>query len=152
MCKAKASGNYINSMMALREALDSGCDEAMMLDTEGFVAEGSGENFFMVKDGILYTPELTSCLNGITRATIFTLAADQGLEIREKRITRDDVYICDEAFFTGTAAEVVPITEYDGRIIGSGKRGKLTELLQSKYFDVVKGAIPDYMHWLDSVD
>ena len=152
MCKAKASGNYINSMMALREALDSGCDEAMMLDTEGFVAEGSGENFFMVKDGILYTPELTSCLNGITRATIFTLAADQGLEIREKRITRDDVYICDEAFFTGTAAEVVPITEYDGRIIGSGKRGKITELLQSKYFDVVKGAIPDYMHWLDSVD
>ena len=152
MCKAKASGNYINSMMALREALDSGCDEAMMLDTEGFVAEGSGENFFMVKDGILYTPELTSCLNGITRATIFTLATDQGLEIREKRITRDDVYICDEAFFTGTAAEVVPITEYDGRIIGSGKRGKITELLQSKYFDVVKGAIPDYMHWLDSVD
>ena len=140
MCKAKASGNYINSMMALREALDSGCDEAMMLDTEGFVAEGSGENFFMVKDGILYTPELTSCLNGITRATIFTLAADQGLEIREKRITRDDVYICDEAFFTGTAAEVVPITEYDGRIIGSGKRGKITELLQSKYFDVVKGS------------
>ena len=152
MCKAKASGNYINSMMALREALDSGCDEAMMLDTEGYVAEGSGENFFMVKNGVIYTPELTSCLNGITRDTIFSFAADQGIRICEKRITRDDVYICDEAFFTGTAAEVVPIKEYDGRTIGSGKRGSVTEALQSKYFDVVKGNNSDYDHWLEPVE
>ena len=152
MCKAKASGNYINSMMALREALDSGCDEAMMLDTEGYVAEGSGENFFMVKNGVIYTPELTSCLNGITRDTIFSFAADQGIQVCEKRITRDDVYICDEAFFTGTAAEVVPIKEYDGRTIGSGKRGSVTEALQTKYFDVVKGNNPDYDHWLEPVE
>jgi len=151
MCKAKASGNYMNSMLALREALDSGCDEAMMLDNEGYVAEGSGENFFMVRDGIIFTPDLTSCLDGITRDTIFKLAADHGIEVREKRITRDEVYICDEAFFTGTAAEVVPIREYDGRIVGTGKRGPVAEMLQAAYFDVVRGANDKYASWLAPV-
>ena len=151
MCKAKASGNYINSMLALREALDSGCDEAMMLDNEGYVAEGSGENFFMVRDGVIYTPDLTSCLDGITRDTIFKLAADNGIEIREKRITRDEVYICDEAFFTGTAAEVVPIREYDGRVIGNGKRGPVAEKLQAAYFDLVRGKNSKYTSWLSPV-
>ena len=151
MCKAKASGNYMNSMLALREALDSGCDEAMMLDNEGYVAEGSGDNFFMVRDGIIFTPDLTSCLDGITRDTIFKLAADHGIEVREKRITRDEVYICDEAFFTGTAAEVVPIREYDGRIVGSGKRGPVAEMLQAAYFDVVRGANDKYASWLAPV-
>ena len=151
MCKAKASGNYMNSMLALREALDSGCDEAMMLDNEGYVAEGSGENFFMVRDDIIFTPDLTSCLDGITRDTIFKLAADHGIEVREKRITRDEVYICDEAFFTGTAAEVVPIREYDGRIVGSGKRGPVAEMLQAAYFDVVRGANVKYANWLAPV-
>jgi branched-chain amino acid aminotransferase len=151
MCKAKASGNYINSMLALREALDSGCDEAMLLDNEGYVAEGSGENFFMVRDGVIYTPDLTSCLDGITRDTIFKLAADHGIEVREKRITRDEVYICDEAFFTGTAAEVVPIREYDGRIVGSGKRGPVAEKLQAAYFEVVRGGNTKYTNWLTPV-
>jgi branched-chain amino acid aminotransferase len=151
MCKAKASGNYINSMLALREALDSGCDEAMMLDNEGYVAEGSGENFFMVRDSVIYTPDLTSCLDGITRDTIFKLAADHGIEIREKRITRDEVYICDEAFFTGTAAEVVPIREYDGRVIGNGKRGLVAEKLQAAYFDLVRGKNSKYTSWLSPV-
>jgi branched-chain amino acid aminotransferase len=139
MCKAKANGHYINSMLALREALDSGCEEALLLDNEGYVAEGSGENFFLVRDGRLYTPELTSCLDGITRSTIFTLAAELGYTIAEKRITRDEVYVADEAFFTGTAAEVLPIRELDGRRIGDGKRGPLTEKLQAAYFDAVRG-------------
>ena len=137
MCKAKANGNYINSMLALREALDSGCEEALLLDNEGYVAEGSGENFFLVQKGKLVTPELTSCLEGITRDTVFALAAELDIEVVEKRITRDEVYIADEAFFTGTAAEVLPIRELDGRTIGSGKRGPVTEKLQSMYFDQV---------------
>ncbi|WP_053982135.1 branched-chain amino acid transaminase [Marinagarivorans algicola] len=148
MCKAKANGNYINSMLALREALDSGCEEALLLDNEGYVAEGSGENFFMVRDGIIYTPELTSCLDGITRKTIFQLAADCNYEIREKRITRDEVYVADEAFFTGTAAEVLPIREYDGRVIGEGKRGPITTRLQDLYFKAVKGQLPEHTDWL----
>ncbi len=148
MCKAKANGNYINSMLALREALDSGCEEALLLDNEGYVAEGSGENFFMVYDGVIYTPELTSCLDGITRKTIFQLAADCGYQIREKRITRDEVYVADEAFFTGTAAEVLPIRELDGRVIGAGERGPVTEKLQSMYFDAVKGRLPEHADWL----
>ena len=118
-----------------------------MLDTEGYVAEGSGENFFMVKNGIIYTPELTSCLNGITRDTIFSFASDQGIQVCEKRITRDDVYICDEAFFTGTAAEVLPIRELDGRRIGSGARGPVTEKLQSMYFDQVMARRDQNTHW-----
>jgi len=130
MTKAKANGNYINSMLALREALDSGCEEALLLDPEGYVAEGSGENIFVVRDGVLYTPELTSCLDGITR---------------------DEVYVADEAFFTGTAAEVLPIRELDGRTLGSGKRGSITEQLQSQYFDLVRGLRSEHSEWLAPV-
>ena len=131
MCKAKANGNYMNSIMALQEAVTDGYDEALLLDLEGYVAEGSGENFFMVRDGVLYTPELTSALEGITRATVMTLALDIGLKVVEKRITRDEVYVADEAFFTGTAAEVTPIRELDNREIGNGGRGPITEQLQA---------------------
>ena len=151
MCKAKANGNYINSMLALREALESGADEALMLDNEGYVAEGSGENIFVVRDGKLITPELTSCLEGITRDSIFVLAREMGLSIDERRITRDEVYIADEAFFTGTAAEVVPIRELDGRNIGSGQRGPITEKLQKKYFDAVRGTCEEHSDWLAPV-
>ena len=147
MCKAKANGNYINSVLALREALESGCEEALLLDNEGYVAEGSGENIFLVQGGKLVTPELTSCLEGITRATVFDLAAELGISVTEKRITRDEVYVADEAFFTGTAAEVLPIRELDGRIIGTGKRGKLTEKLQGMYFDQVMGRRPEHPEW-----
>jgi branched-chain amino acid aminotransferase len=151
MCKAKANGNYMNSMLALQEALRDGYDEALLLDVDGFVAEGSGENIFIVRNGVIYTPELTSALEGITRDTIFTLAQDNGLEIREKRITRDEVYIADEAFFTGSAAEVTPIRELDGRSIGNGSRGPITEKLQSQYFDLVHGRLDKYHAWLDYV-
>ena len=137
--KAKANGQYINSMMALSEALNDGYDEALLLDPEGYVAEGSGENIFVVRDGIIYTPEVTSALNGITRKTLFMLANDAGYDVIEKRITRDEIYIADEAFFTGTAAEVTPISELDNRIIGSGSRGPVTERLQTDYFDLVHG-------------
>ncbi|MGI9328220.1 MAG: branched-chain amino acid transaminase [Pseudomonadales bacterium] len=151
MCKAKSNGNYINSILALHEALDAGCDEALMLDNEGYVAEGSGENIFIVRDGVLHTPELTSCLDGITRNTLFHLAAEAGLTIRERRITRDEVYICDEAFFTGTAAEVLPIRELDGRQIGDGKRGPITTMLQATYFDQVRGQRNAFPQWLHPV-
>ena len=147
MCKAKANGHYINSILALHEALDSGADEALLLDNEGYVAEGSGENVFIVRDGVIHTPELTSCLDGITRDTIFHLAAELDFEIRERRITRDEVYIADEAFFTGTAAEVLPIRQLDGRTIGSGKRGPVTESLQSAYFAQVRGQRASYPQW-----
>ena len=147
MCKAKANGNYINSMLALKEALDSGCEEALLLDNEGYVAEGSGENIFLVEKGKLITPELTSCLEGITRDTVFALADEIGLTIRERRITRDEVYVADEAFFTGTAAEVLPIRELDGRVIGSGKRGPITEQLQTMYFDQVMGRRSEHAEW-----
>ena len=130
MCKAKANGNYINSIMALREAIDSGCDEALLLDNEGYVAEGSGENFFLIKNGVLHTPELTSCLPGITRDTVLVFARELDIPIIERRITRDEVYIADEAFFTGTAAEVLPIRELDGRVIGHGKPGPVTVALR----------------------
>ncbi len=151
MCKAKANGNYMNSMLALREALTCGYDEAMLLDAQGYVAEGSGENIFIVRDGVLYTPDLTSALEGITRDTIMTLAHDEGLEIREKRITRDEVYVADEAFFTGTAAEVTPIREVDDRSIGAGGRGPITEKLQTLYFDQVYGRREDHPEWLTLV-
>jgi len=151
MCKAKANGNYINSILALNEALACGCHEALLLDTEGYVAEGSGENFFLVRDGRLYTPELTSALDGITRETVIRLAKDIGLEVREKRITRDEVYVADEAFFTGTAAEVTPIRELDGRKIGNGGRGPITERLQTMYFDQVHGRREEYPEWLTYV-
>lgn len=151
MCKAKANANYLNSMLALNEALSSGCDEAMLLDAEGYVTEGSGENIFIVRNGKLYTPELTSALDGITRDTIITLAGEIGVKVQEKRITRDEVYIADEAFFTGTAAEVTPIREVDGRAIGSGSRGPITERLQTLYFDQVHGRRREYPEWLTSV-
>ncbi|GAA4093888.1 branched-chain amino acid transaminase [Zhongshania borealis] len=147
MCKAKANGHYINSMLALREALDSGCEEALLLDNEGYVAEGSGENIFIIRNGKIFTPELTSCLDGITRNTIFEFAKELGLEVAEKRITRDEVYVADEAFFTGTAAEVLPIRELDGRVIGAGKRGPITTQLQTMYFDQVKGRREQFPEW-----
>ena len=151
MCKAKANGHYINSMLALQEALSCGYDEAMLLDNEGYVAEGSGENIFVVRDGVIYTPDLTSALNGITRSTLFELASSQGIEIREKRITRDEVYIADEVFFTGTAAEVTPVREVDDRTIGDGGRGPITEKLQTMYFDLVHGRLDMHPEWLTLV-
>ncbi len=148
MTKAKANGNYINSMMALQEALTDGYDEALLLDVDGFVAEGSGENIFIIRDEILYTPDLTSALAGITRDTIVTLATDLGYKVVEKRITRDEVYCADEAFFTGTAAEVTPIRELDNRMIGQGGRGPITKQLQSLYFDCVHGRNDKYKNWI----
>ncbi len=152
MCKAKANGNYMNSMLALNEAMSCGYDEAMLLDSEGYVAEGSGENIFIVRNGVLYTPDLTSALEGVTRDTIMVLAREEGFEVREKRITRDEVYVADEAFFTGTAAEVTPIREVDQRVIGSGSRGPVTEKLQTLYFDQVHGRREDHPEWLTLVE
>ncbi|ALP52165.1 branched chain amino acid aminotransferase [Candidatus Tenderia electrophaga] len=152
MCKSKTNANYVNSMMALQEALASGCDEALMLDSEGYVSEGSAENFFLVRERVIYTPELTSALDGITRNTVIQLAEELGYTIKEKRITRDEVYVADEAFFTGSAAEVTPIRELDGRIIGRGGRGPVTERLQSLYFDVVHGRSEAHMHWLTLIN
>jgi branched-chain amino acid aminotransferase len=151
MCRAKFSGTYANSILANQEAMEHGYDEALLLDVEGYVAEGAGENLFIVKNGRLYEPELTSALIGITRDSVTQLARDIGLEVQTKRLTRDDVYIADEAFFTGTAAEVTPIRELDSRVIGAGKRGPVTEKLQSMFFDVVNGRNPKYAHWLSHV-
>ena len=151
MCRAKANGNYMNSMMALQEALRDGYDEALLLDASGFVMEGSGENVFIVRDGVLYTPDLTSALDGITRRTVMTLCEELGLKVVERRITRDEVYIADEAFFTGTAAEVTPIREIDGRVIGRGSRGPITERLQGLYFDLVQGRSDQHPEWLTLV-
>ena len=151
MCKAKANGQYMNSMLALQEALQDGYDEALMLDNEGYVAEGSGENFFIVRDGTIYTPDLTSALDGITRQTVMSLADDLGISIVEKRITRDEVYISDEAFFSGTAAEITPIREVDNRTIGTGSRGSLTEKIQTLFFDAVQGKTDKYDAWLTYV-
>lgn len=151
MCKAKANGNYMNSMLALQEALAGGYDEALLLDAEGYVAEGSGENIFILRNGILYTPDLTSALEGITRETIMQFAQEHNIIVKEKRITRDEVYIADEAFFTGTAAEVTPIRELDGRKIGNGKRGPITEKLQKQYFDCVEGRRSEYQDWLSYI-
>ena len=148
MVRAKASGHYINSILANNEVTNEGYDEAMLLDPEGYVAEGAGENLFIVKKGKLYTPDLTSCLEGITRATVLQIAEELGLSVQEKRITRDEVYCCDEAFFTGTAAEVTPIRELDGRQIGIGHRGPVTAQIQAKYFDVVYGRSAQHDDWL----
>ncbi|MFN3580746.1 MAG: branched-chain amino acid transaminase [Pseudomonas sp.] len=147
MTRAKANGHYINSMLALQEALSAGAEEALLLDPEGYVAEGSGENIFIVKNGVIYTPEVTACLNGITRSTIVTLAQEYGYQLVEKRITRDEVYIADEAFFTGTAAEVTPIQELDNRKIGEGRRGPITQVLQKAYFDLVTGQTGSHAEW-----
>ena len=151
MTRAKSTGAYMNSMLALQEAVSGGADEALLLDPEGYVAEGSGENVFIVKDGTIYTPEVTACLNGITRATVLSLAGEMGIPVVEKRITRDEVYIADEAFFTGTAAEVTPIREVDNRQIGAGRRGPITEKLQKAYFDLVNGKNAAYGEWLTLV-
>ena len=151
MCRAKACGNYINSIMALQEAARDGYDEALLLDNDGMVAEGSGENIFIVRKGVVYTPELTSALEGITRETVMSLAAEEDIEIVEKRITRDEVYIADEAFFTGTAAEVTPIRELDNRQIGSGSIGPLTKKLQQAYLDLVTGRRAGPSEWLTVV-
>ncbi len=151
LCKAKANGNYINSVLAFQEAIASGCDEALLLDHQGCVAEGSGENIFMVRDGVLYTPDLTVVIEGITRDTIIQLAAHIGLSVKEKRITRDELYIADEAFFTGTAAEVMPIREIDDRIIGNGKCGEITTQLQKMYIDMVHGKSKQYKKWLSFI-
>jgi len=151
MVRAKASGYYINSILANQEVTADGYDEALLLDTEGYVSEGAGENVFIVKNSRIYTPDLASCLDGITRDSVVTLARDMGIEVIEKRITRDEVYCADEAFFTGTAAEVTPIRELDGRTIGAGSRGPVTEKLQSMFFDVVGGKAEKYRHWLTKV-
>ena len=151
MVRAKASGYYINSILANQEVTADGYDEALLLDTEGYVSEGAGENVFIVKHGKIYTPDLASCLDGITRDSVVTLARDLGIEVIEQRITRDEVYCADEAFFTGTAAEVTPIRELDGRMIGAGSRGPVTEKLQSMFFDVVGGKAEKYRHWLTKV-
>ena len=151
MVRAKASGYYINSILANQEVTADGYDEALLLDTEGYVSEGAGENIFIVKSGKIYTPDLASCLDGITRDSVVTIARDLGIEVIEKRITRDEVYCADEAFFTGTAAEVTPIRELDGREIGAGSRGPVTEKIQSMFFDIVGGKAPQYSHWLTRV-
>ncbi len=151
MPRAKLAATYANSILANLEATEAGFDEAVLLDTEGFVAEGAGENIFMVRDGVIYEPEIASALTGITRDTVHTLAADLGLKIVTRRLTRDDFYIADEAFFTGTAAEVTPIREMDYRTIGSGSRGPVTESLQKAFFDLVNGRNPKYHHWLTKV-
>ena len=151
MVRAKASGYYINSILANQEVTTEGYDEALLLDTEGYVSEGAGENVFIVKAGKIYTPDLASCLDGITRDSVLTMARDLGIDIIEKRITRDEIYCADEAFFTGTAAEVTPIRELDNRTIGAGSRGPVTEKLQSLFFDVVGGKSAKYKHWLTPV-
>jgi branched-chain amino acid aminotransferase len=152
MIKAKANGNYMNSIMANTEATRNGYDEAIMLDSNGFVAEGSGENIFIINDGKLYTPALDAALDGITRRTVMAIAADMQLTITEKRITRDEVYCADEVFFTGTAAEVTPIREVDGRVIGCGTRGTLTTEIQQRYFEIVHGKNAKYESWLTYID
>jgi len=151
MPRAKVATTYANSIIANAEALQDGYDEALLLDTEGFVAEGAGENIFIVKDGVLCEPEIASALTGITRSTVHALAADLGIPVVTKRLTRDDIYIADEAFFTGTAAEVTPIREVDNRKIGAGRRGPVTEKLQAAFFDLVAGRNAKYAHWLTPV-
>jgi branched-chain amino acid aminotransferase len=152
MTQAKAVSNYTNSIMANMEALDDGYDEALLLDSSGFVSEGAGENVFVVKGGVVYTPDLSAgALNGITRNTVLHICKDLGIELVQKRITRDEIYIADEAFFTGTAAEVTPIRELDRIEIGAGSRGPITAKIQAAFFDIVNGRNPKYAHWLTKV-
>jgi branched-chain amino acid aminotransferase len=152
MTQAKAVSNYTNSILANMEALDDGYDEALLLDATGFVSEGAGENLFVVKDGVIYTPDLSAgALNGITRNTVLHIAKDLGIEVVQKRITRDEIYIADEAFFTGTAAEVTPIRELDRVTLGSGARGPVTQRVQQAFFDIVNGRNAQYSHWLTHV-
>ena len=151
MARAKFAATYANSILANTEAVQDGYDEALLLDVDGFVAEGAGENVFVIKDGCIYEPEIASALVGITRSTIISLAREMGMEVKSKRLTRDDIYIADECFFTGTAAEVTPVRELDNRTIGAGTRGPITEELQKRYFDVVYGRNEKYEHWLTRV-
>lgn len=148
MCRAKSVTTYANSMLAHQEVILDGYDEALLLDVSGYVAEGSGENIFIIKNNKLYTPDMTSCLEGITRASIIELAEEIGIQVIEKRITRDEVYCADEAFFTGTAAEVTPIRELDNRMIGNGSRGSITTKLQTMFFDSVRGKSSNHANWL----
>lgn len=148
MCRAKSVTTYANSILAHQEVAHNGYDEALLLDVDGYVAEGSGENIFIIKHGKIYTPDLTSCLEGITRASVIELAAEIGMPVIEKRITRDEIYCAEEAFFTGTAAELTPIRELDNRTIGSGKRGPITTRLQSMFFDCVSGKTKNHADWL----
>jgi branched-chain amino acid aminotransferase len=151
MVRSKTGGHYVNSILANLEATREGYDEALLLDTQGFVAEGAGENLFIVRDGQIYEPQLVSGLAGITRRTVIELASDLGLSVQAKPMTRDDVYLADEAFFSGTAAEITPIRELDGRVIGAGRRGPLTEKIQTAFFDAVNGRTPRYREWLTPV-
>ena len=152
MTQAKAVSNYSNSILANMEATDDGYDEALLLDASGFVSEGAGENLFIIKNGVVYTPDLSAgALNGITRNTVFHICKDLGIEIVQKRITRDEVYVADEAFFTGTAAEVTPIRELDRIELGAGSRGPITEKIQNAFFDIVNGRNPKYAEWLTTV-
>jgi branched-chain amino acid aminotransferase len=151
MARAKFAGTYANSILANMEATEDGYDEALLLDVDGFVAEGAGENLFVIKDGVIYEPEIASALMGITRNTVITLAAELGYQVIARRLTRDDIYIADEAFFTGTAAEVTPIRELDNRTIGAGSRGPITTKIQSLFFDVVNGKVPAHADWLSYI-
>ena len=151
MTRGKVCGYYVNSQLAKKEAISGGYDEALLLDTEGYVSEGSGENVFIVRNGVLKTTPLTSILEGITRNSILQIAEDEGVGIKEERFTRDELYISDEAFFTGTAAEVTPIREVDGRMIGEGRPGKITKKLQKIFFDIVKGKNKKYKSWLTAI-
>jgi branched-chain amino acid aminotransferase len=151
MVRTKTGGNYVNSILANMEAINNGYDEALLLDTQGFVAEGAGENLFIVRDGKVFEPNMVSGLIGITRRTVIDLAAELGYTVTQMPMTRDDVYLADEAFFTGTAAEVTPIRELDGRAIGAGSRGPVTEKIQSMFFDAVNGRVPKFKHWLTPV-
>ncbi len=151
MARAKMSGTYPNSVLATLEATQHGYDEGLLLDVEGYVAEGAGENIFLVKDGKIWEPELTSALTGITRSSVIELAEGLGYKVGAKRLTRDDIYIADECFFTGTAAEVTPIRELDGRTIGAGQAGPVTQAIQKAFFDVVNGKDDKHRHWLTPV-
>jgi branched-chain amino acid aminotransferase len=148
MTKTKTVGNYVNSIMAKLEAVHAGYDEALLLDTAGYVCEASGENIFIVKDGILKTPPLTSILPGITRDCVIRLAQDLSLTVKDERFSRDELYLADEVFLTGTAAEITPVREVDGRLIGPGQPGPITQQIQEVYFGAVQGREPRYQHWL----
>lgn len=151
MCKAKVTGHYVNSMLAVQQAIAAGYKEAILLDPHGYVAEGTGENIFLIKNGELLTPELTSCLEGITRSTVISIAQENNYKITERSITRDELYTADEIFFTGTAAEVTPVIAVDGRQVGSGKPGVVTKSIQQQYFDIVEGKNSKYQEWLTIV-
>lgn len=151
MTKAKVCGNYVNSILAKREILAAGYDEAIMLDTSGYVSEASGENIFMVKDGLIKTTPLTSILPGITRDSVMTIAREKGYRVVEERFTRDELYLADEVFLSGTAAEITPIREVDDRAIGSGSKGPITADIQETFFDIVRGKVDQYKDWLTPI-